>query len=65
MGYFAWVERFRTILLPKDHPVTKEIIVYYQDKYLHEGSQALLAALRKQMRSMFPNEACYLGARHG
>jgi len=36
------------ILLPKDHPVTKAIIVYYQEKYLHGGSQALLAALRQR-----------------
>jgi len=56
MGYFAWVEGFRTqtwttkhpILLPKDHPVTKAIIVYYHEKYLHGGSQALLAALRQR-----------------
>jgi len=25
------------ILLPKDHPVTKAIIAYYHDKYLHGG----------------------------
>jgi len=36
------------ILLPKDHPVTKAIIVYYHEKYLHGGSQALLAALRQR-----------------
>jgi len=36
------------ILLPKDHPVTKAIIVYYHENYLHGGSQALLAALRQR-----------------
>jgi len=36
------------LLLPKDHPVTKAIIVYYHEKYLHGGSQALLAALRQR-----------------
>jgi len=36
------------ILLPKDHPVTKAIIVYYHEKYVQGGSQALLAALRQR-----------------
>jgi len=36
------------ILLPKYHPVTKATIVYYHEKYLHGGSQALLAALRQR-----------------
>ncbi|XP_044312747.1 uncharacterized protein LOC123037190 [Drosophila rhopaloa] len=36
------------ILLPKDHPVTKAIIVYFHIKYLHAGSQALLATLRQR-----------------
>ncbi|XP_041564840.1 uncharacterized protein LOC121467484 [Drosophila elegans] len=36
------------ILLPKDHPVTRAIIVYYHEKYFHAGPQALLAALRKR-----------------
>jgi len=35
------------ILLPKDHPVTEAIIIYYHEKYLHGGSQALLADLRQ------------------
>ncbi|XP_043065122.1 uncharacterized protein LOC122320761, partial [Drosophila ficusphila] len=36
------------ILLPKDHPVTKAIIVYFHKKYMHAGSQALLATLRQR-----------------
>ncbi|XP_041566057.1 uncharacterized protein LOC121467816 [Drosophila elegans] len=36
------------ILLPKDHPVTRAIIVYYHEKYFHTGPQALLAALRQR-----------------
>ncbi|XP_052854760.1 uncharacterized protein LOC128263705 [Drosophila gunungcola] len=36
------------ILLPKDHPVTRAIIVYYHEKYFHAGPQALLAALRQR-----------------
>ncbi|XP_052837808.1 uncharacterized protein LOC128253454 [Drosophila gunungcola] len=36
------------ILLPKDHPVTGAIIVYYHEKYFHAGPQALLAALRQR-----------------
>ncbi|XP_052855621.1 uncharacterized protein LOC128264250 [Drosophila gunungcola] len=28
------------ILLPKDHPVTRAIIVYYHEKYFHAGPQA-------------------------
>ncbi|XP_052855156.1 uncharacterized protein LOC128263919 [Drosophila gunungcola] len=36
------------ILLPKDHPVTRAIIVYYHEKYFHVGPQALLAALRQR-----------------
>jgi len=35
-------------MLSKDHPVTNAIIVYYHEKYLHGGSQALLAALRQR-----------------
>jgi len=36
------------ILLAKDYPATKTIIVYYHEKYFHGGSQALLAALRQR-----------------
>ncbi|XP_043063411.1 uncharacterized protein LOC122319761 [Drosophila ficusphila] len=36
------------ILLPKDQPVTKAIIVYFHKKYMHAGSQALLATLRQR-----------------
>ncbi|XP_052855155.1 uncharacterized protein LOC128263918 [Drosophila gunungcola] len=36
------------ILLPKDHPVTRAIIVYYHEKYFHAGPQALLVALRQR-----------------
>ncbi|XP_052855787.1 uncharacterized protein LOC128264391 [Drosophila gunungcola] len=36
------------ILLPKDHPVLRAIIVYYHEKYFHAGPQALLAALRQR-----------------
>jgi len=39
-------DTMHSILLPKD-PVTEGIIVYYHEKYLHGGSQALLADLRQ------------------
>ncbi|XP_075148904.1 uncharacterized protein LOC142222573 [Haematobia irritans] len=36
------------IILPKNHPITKSMILYFHEKCLHAGPQCLLAAIRQQ-----------------
>ncbi|XP_037811070.1 uncharacterized protein LOC119603189 [Lucilia sericata] len=36
------------VILPKQHPFTKSLVMYYHQKLLHAGPQCLLASIRQQ-----------------